>query len=257
MPFNLLLLPLLGGFIFARQWKKTRYYALRSDGHVLLFYAASCGAIILMFAAVLCFLLAEVCQYLDYCWHCVVPFEHSGKAALAFIIAATVWYPLNWFHKDEKEIDRVIQRKQDSLELLLRTAMGERKLVLLTVKNGKLYVGYIISNLNPAFPMETLGMIPMMSGYRDDETKTAKFTTLYTEAYDKIQRDIEIRVRQEVLAAQINEEQLEERIRDAVDEELDDFKIVIPVTEIQSASIFKLDTYNKYFRVESNLVKPS
>ena len=247
MPFNLLLLPLLGGFIFTRQWKRTRYYALRSDGYVLLFYAASWGALFLLIACVLSFILSPgFGRFVDF-WHIVIPIEHSGKAAMAFVLASTLWYPLNWGYQDEIQIDRVIQRKQDPLELLLRTAMGEGKLVLISVKNGKIYVGYIISNLNPAYPIESLGMLPMISGYRRTTDKTACFTTPYTVAYDKIEKEIRGRMQQDANNAQEN---IEEIIQDAIDEELSDFKIVIPITEIQSAAIFKLDTYEKYFRAE-------
>jgi len=232
--------------MFTRQWKRTRYYALRSDGYVLLFYAASCGAVFLLIATVLSFILSPALTKIVDWWHLVIPIEHSGKAAMAFLLASTLWIPLNWGQRDEVHIDRVIQRKQDSLELLLRVAMGERKLVLITVKNGKIYVGYIISNLNPAYPMESLGMLPMMSGYRRTTEKTACFTTLYTMAYDKIEEEIRTKIKH----SEVAQEDVEELIQDAIDEELCDFKIVIPITEIQSASIFKLDIYEKYFRVE-------
>jgi len=254
MPFNLLLLPLLGGFIFTRQWKRTRYYALRSDGYVLLFYAASCGALFLLAAAFVSYLVASIQTVGTFVawWHRVVPIEHSGKAALAFVMSASLWYPLNWGQKDESQIDRVIQRKQDPLELLLRTAMGEHKLVLLSVKNGKLYVGYIISNLNPAFPMESLGMLPMMSGYRRSTKKTACFTTFYTSAYDKIEQEIRDRLQKREIA----EDEFDYSVLEALNDELDDFQVVIPISEIQSAAIFKLETYDKYFRIEQEKKSP-
>lgn len=45
MPFNLLLLPLLGGFIFFSKWNRSRYYGLRSDGYRLILYSAITGAV--------------------------------------------------------------------------------------------------------------------------------------------------------------------------------------------------------------------
>lgn len=253
MPFNLLLLPLLGGFVFTRNWVHSRYYALRSDGHVLLFYAATAGAVFLLIAAFITCLLGPICTGIDHNWHVMSPFEHSGKAMLAFFLGATIWYPLNWFADDETAIDRVILRRQDSLELLLRTAMGEGKLVSLSVKNGKVYVGYVISTINPAFPMETLSLIPMMSGYRDEDTKKLVLTTQYTDAFAQIEQEIERRVIEEARTYQVTGKELENWIQDETDTELENFKIVIPVQEIQSANIFKIDTYNRYFREQADL----
>jgi len=53
MPFNLLLLPLLGGYIFARKYYRSRYSALRSENYRLLFLAAQYGLVFSVVAAVL------------------------------------------------------------------------------------------------------------------------------------------------------------------------------------------------------------
>src|SRR5260370_35147233 len=109
MPFNLLLLPLLGGLFFVRRCTRTRYYALLSEGYFLLFYCAVAGAVFLVIVAILttsiiplldflsrygCVPSASVslCQNIDYLWHVVSPFEHSGKAVLAGLIGAFAWF---------------------------------------------------------------------------------------------------------------------------------------------------------------------
>lgn len=258
MPFNLLLLPLLGGFIFARQWKRSRYHVLRSDGHVLLFYSASFGAGLLILATFISYFLSPHFSSIDFEWHTVVPFEHSGKASLAFLLGVLIWWPLNLFLDDQKEMDRVIERKEDALELLLRNAMGQNKLVLITVKNGKVYVGYVLSNLNPAFAMESIGIAPMLSGYREDPTKTACFTTRYIDAYDKIETEVKARVEADPKNANASAEDLADLISDEIDTLVEDFEIVIPVSEIQSATIFNMEIYNKHFRpTEGQIIKPS
>ena len=195
--------------------------------------------------------LAELYRLTDSGWHIMVPFEHSGKAALAALLGATTWYPLNSFFNDDDEIDRVIQDRKDPLEMLLRTAMGRRSLVSLTMKSGKIYVGFIASNLNPAFPMESVSMIPAMSGSRENNKKVVNFTTLYSDAYARIEEEITLRVKQEAKEKGLNlsEAEIEERIREEVDIELEDFKFAFPITEIQSANIFRMEIYNKYFRV--------
>jgi len=250
MPFNLLLLPLLGGFIFVRNWKRSRYYALRSQGEVLLFYSATAGTIFLIISTFLVFLLGPMLPKIDSLWHQMAPYEHSGKAALAFILASTIWIPWNQFFDDEEEIDRVIQSRRDALELIFRTSMGENQLVALTVKNGKVYVGYIVSNVNPAFPMESLGLIPMMSGYRDPTNKRFVFTTQYTDVYDRIFEEVTERVKAEAAEVKVTGRELEDWIEDEIDKETVHFKLAIPIGEIESASIFRMDIYKKYFGVD-------
>lgn len=48
MPFNVLLLPLLGGYIFITYWHRTRFSARRYTGERLLFHAALAGVIFLI-----------------------------------------------------------------------------------------------------------------------------------------------------------------------------------------------------------------
>jgi len=103
--------------------------------------------------------------------------------------------------------------------------MGQGKLVSFTVKNSKVYVGYVISNFNPASPMRSIKILPAISGYRHDKTKTINFTTRYLDIYEKI------------------------RVGDETVADLDsaNFEIVIAVQEIQSANIFDENIYRRYF----------
>lgn len=47
MPFNLLLLPLIGGFVFLAHWRFTLYFAKRLDKERLLLYSSLAGALLL------------------------------------------------------------------------------------------------------------------------------------------------------------------------------------------------------------------
>jgi hypothetical protein len=50
MPFNTLLLPLLGGFIFVNHWNPTRFDSRRYSGERLLLHSAIAGVIFLIIA---------------------------------------------------------------------------------------------------------------------------------------------------------------------------------------------------------------
>ena len=230
MPYNLLLLPLLGGYIFITQWNRTRFSVMRIDGHRLLFQAATAGATFLLSAV----FLSTLCRrlgigwWLDAYWHASVPFDHSGKAAIAFLIGALLWLPLNYFTDRNSGIERAIQSQENPLELMLQKAVTGAHLVLLTVKNGKVYVGFVSDNFNPALPNQYVKLLLTTSGYRDNDTKKVTFTNDYTAVFEQL----------------INEDEPDPLV-------IEGFEIVIPMAEIQSVSFFAPDIYRKYFNPPS------
>jgi membrane-associated protease RseP (regulator of RpoE activity) len=48
MPFNVLLLPLLGGYLFLTHWNRTRFDTNRYSGERLIFHSAAAGVIFLL-----------------------------------------------------------------------------------------------------------------------------------------------------------------------------------------------------------------
>lgn len=61
MPFNLLLLPLLGGFLFFSHWDRTAFFAKRQDKERLLLYSSLWG----LFFLAISFLLSTVIPYIE------------------------------------------------------------------------------------------------------------------------------------------------------------------------------------------------
>ncbi len=143
-PFNALFLPLLGGFICVSLWYPTRYFTLRSDGYRLIFAASIAGTCFLFLSC----LLNSCCKpffwytHLYNLWRWVVPLENTGRAAFAFLIGASIWWPLNKLGNhvrvlsDQLAVDRVIRHKKDPLETLLRECLGW-EMISITLKSGK------------------------------------------------------------------------------------------------------------------------
>jgi hypothetical protein len=254
MPFNFLLLPLLGGFLFISQWYRTRFYALRVDGYRLLFYSAIAGSVLLFISSA----LIHISRFSDFYgpinefWWSIAPFNYSGRTSLSLLLGILGALFLNQFIEEDDEIDRVVYEKQNPLEILLREAMGSEDLIALSVSNGKVYVGLITSNFNPAFIMEAIKLYPSLSGYRKDDTKEVVFTIDYSETYSKIREQVEGRINERLgqkptsMTADQWEEQVENEIEDEM--ELHRFQLVIPVTEIQSAFIFDPEIYAEHFQ---------
>lgn len=279
MPYNLLLLPLLGGFLFLRWWNPTRYHALRAEKERLLILAAIPGLVSLILA----FAIVSASGHLFPCaswpnvpcfpawWAANVPFEFAGTSLLAFTLGATLWFPLNWACSRDKAIDRMIEEDKIPLELVLKTAQDNGNTVAVTMSNSKVYVGYVLHFINPALPTQFIQILPTKSGYRDATDKTYHFKNFYTEALDQIDRDFEARLKEyERIEAEmdaINEEfgdklddtnkrryeELEGQLaaKAAVLEEIaleaDAFGIVLPVSQIMSLNIFSEYIYQKYF----------
>jgi hypothetical protein len=165
-------------------------------------------------------------------WNKFIPFDYSGTAFLSFVIGYILPKIMNPFITDDRlrsESERIIKDRGDPLEMLLHKALSEKKHVSLTLKNHKVYIGRITSLFNPATPLRNIKIAPTLSGYRDQSTKQLFLPVSYRKVYEKI----------------LNERSIS-RIK------TEDFEIVIPVSEILSANIFDIKTYNEYFRGKTN-----
>lgn len=230
MPWNILLLPLLGGFIFVRYWNRTKYHAIRADKERLLLLAATAGLVSLAVS----FIVKQIAGWLLPCvsfpsfpcfpniWYRFFPFPYSAVSVLAFLMGAVLWVPLNkgvitwtkslsksetwepigtlyrtilrlgWIEKDE--IDRVIKEDGDALDMLLRLAEKESKTISVTLTTGKVYVGFVSSTSPPSSETRSVGIVPTKSGYRDPLTKKVLYETYYSDALTRINEDIDKRI---------------------------------------------------------------
>jgi hypothetical protein len=110
------------------------------------------------------------------------------------------------------------------VEMLLVRAQRETKLVSITLKNRKAYVGFVTRTMDPMFDRKYIQLLPFKSGYRDTTTLSLTLAVDYTAVYAKL-----IRKELPIITAGIQ-----------------DFEIVIPVTEIQSANLFEPHAYNLF-----------
>jgi len=165
----------------------------------------------------------------DEYWSEFSPYENSGTAFLACMLGALTWVVLNLVYPYQVASARLYKNLQtNSLEHLFYRSALDEDLLQLTLKDGKVYVGYIASvPQDPAAPDAYVRVLPTKSGYRDSNTKKVTFTTFYEEAY----------------------------LGDNAD--ADDFVKVVPVTNIDSASIFREDVYRKFIESRSEGVVPA
>ncbi|MBJ7900120.1 MAG: hypothetical protein GC158_09415 [Cyanobacteria bacterium RI_101] len=190
--FGLPLLPLIGGYIFLANFNRTKPRTYHYSGYKLLFYSASVGLIgdfiVSMaqallglstinhrpwFLAILSFL-----RILD---------KPNPKEVLVLLLLSTSWILLNqlpWFTSG-KALRQAIFDLGTPLEKLLLDAQINEQLVSISLKNDKVYIGFVIEaqlSFRPYSNQEGyITILPIISGYREAETKKFTITTRYYE----------------------------------------------------------------------------
>lgn len=224
MPFNVLLLPLLGGYVFVTYWNRTRFHVKRYSGERLLFHAALAGVFFLIVSYCVVRLISETFPAFASSWHEQVPIAHSGASLGALLLGISVWIPLNFVYKRPAEIDRTVEAWNDYLEMLLTHALEQTRHVAITLKSRKVYIGFVLGSFDPTYDRKYILLLPTISGYRDEKTQGLVLTTDYTAVYQQLMSEDESRL-----------------VRG-----IDDFETVLPVAEIVSANYFDWDVYQRF-----------
>jgi hypothetical protein len=188
MPFNALLLPLLGGFLFISLWNRTKYSASRSDGQRLLLESALWG-IALLFSSYFSsrFILFAWPGSLAF-WRALVSMSGLGTPVGSLILGIFLPLFLNIFWKEEQENARSYRAFSDYLGLLFFQGQDYANPVMVTLRNGKVYIG-IVQGCNTPGMHDRGGSIyiqPVISGYRESDTHKLILTTDYTAALEAI-----------------------------------------------------------------------
>lgn len=231
MPFNLLLLPLLGGFIFFSHWNRTAFFAKRQDKERLLLYSSFWGVLFLGLSFLLSILIpnSNILVDMRQWWAYHTPaIEYSGISSFAFLFGATAplvlnkLWPFNRIWNSQTEGVRAIVKYGSQLEKILYRALFQEKRVMVTLKGGKVYIGRVTISLTPQEDRDFM-LLPSKSGYRDEKQRLF-LTTDYDQTYKAIEENEE-----DYLTV------------------ISDFGVVIPIPEVLSASLYREDVHTRYF----------
>lgn len=219
MPYNLLLLPLLGGFLFFYSAHLLRFQAQRLEGYKLLFQSAIVG-VALSFVARLIVLGAAstpLGPWLEARWSVFSPFPFSATSALSMILGPIAALILNLFVSRDKAKDIEVRRNAHALNRLFYRAAEERFLISITLDSRKWYVGWVVASPGLMPQEKYFRLLPYMSGYRDSSTLETFRTTFY----------------EDVLATS------------GLD--ANELVITLPIDAVKIAGRFNEDFYNEYF----------
>ena len=263
---NLFLPPLLGGFIFVSLWLPLRYWSQRAGGYKLVFAASVAGGLFLLLAHFLVvglgatFPLRQILAW----WYSVVTIDDSAQAVLGFLLGAALWWPLNLLRffvpalRVENLVRRLILQAGDPLEVLLIQHLETQALLSVTLRSGKVYVGRVVSSINPARRVESVRLRLVRSGYRDEKTHSLTLNINYEATHAGVQTRIEeiyVQLIEEVtlgLPGFTEEEIVAEVYRRAARHPemsalAHDFEVVLVAQEIVSVSSFNPELFEAYF----------
>ena len=234
--FDLLLLPLLGGYIFLITFTLTKFYHQRIERQRLIFNSL----ILAFFVSIIGLLFDEYALKSTYLINFretmgkLLPIEYSGlnQSILIFIISYPLAKLLNLITSNRFMLNYVVNKWGDEYEKLfwssLQSKNDEDKLLMITTKSNKVYVGYV-NRISEPINNSHITVIPNFSGYRDKETQEFKLTTDYIS----------------VLQHFINNDD-----EDLIDEKMG---ILIPKAEIVLVSKFDYNVFNRFNNIEDEV----
>ena len=229
MPFDLLLLPLAGGYWFVSLAHRYRLSAAKQSGERLILTAATAGIALAIASWIATTGIVIAFPHFHTLWRTYVPWNYAGTALGAFLMGPAAANVFNLFVDASDAESRAINESGTGLERLFwdATSPENPRLVQVSLDDGKVYVGWIQrTSTNPRSPDGFVRVLPIRSGYRD-EMRRVQFTTFYESVFSKMIED-----------GEINDDEAKT---------LQDFLKVIPLSRIVSAGIFDPTAY-KLFR---------
>ena len=229
--FDLLLLPLIGGYIFLITSYFTKFYHQRLDRQRLIFNSVIAGVLISIIGLYLNELLKTECficfrKFFKF----IIPLHYDGLTVSFYIFLIS--YPLakivNKLFPKNIALYWNIQKWGDEFEKLFWDSLGdENNILMITTKSNKVYVGYLI-NVSEPLKNSHITILPSMSGYRDKETKQLTITTDYEKVVDEF-------------IAEIKEETGVD-----VDEITLNTDVIIKQDEILTATVYEQAVFDKF-----------
>ena len=222
MGLGVLFIPTLGGYWFLTHLNYTRYGVLRDSGYHVLFKSAIAGCSLVVVARlIIVFFLNPLLPRIGEIWESYVPFDYYGTATLSALLGFALPIAINRFYGKEKAARKTATESGNLIELLIRESIDEEKLVELSLRSGKSYIGFVFESGIARHGESDVALIPMASGYRKEDTRELEITTDYAPVIWKT-------------------------IEESTSLVYGDFRIVIPMSEIVTARIFDPDVYELF-----------
>lgn len=185
MPWNLLILPLIGGYYIISRSNYFKFKQQRLDRQRLIFDTVFIGIILVVITYIVRLIIGYFWpSIIDYLYN-FLPFKEPffGTSLASLLIAYICTKVGNKiFYSDRKKyIRKAIIEVGNELDLLLESSFEKSILLNITLDNNKFYIVWV-----KELPIPTvanyISLIPVFSGYRDEKREMI-FTTHYLSVY--------------------------------------------------------------------------
>lgn len=255
MPYNQLLLSLIGGYLFVTNFNRTKYSISRSSGQGLLLESALWGSLLLLPSLVVSKYLLGPFPVLRNIWLSVVPVNGLGTSALSLVLGYVLAHLSNLIFDDASQNEKSYEKYSDYVGLVCFRAMRSNKQISITLKSGKVYVGFVQS-CNTAGRKDEMCSVciqPSKSGYRKEGTHEMVFTTFYTDIINQVLEPIRLSTyalkkssdRRSAVFRRARERRIK-RLMNEAEAELVKFDVAVPLRDVVSVAIFEDDIYDQF-----------
>ena len=256
----LLVLSLVGGYAFSTIWTGSLYHASRETGHRLYFRAIFYSFFLLVSSTLIHIilftklehyqvLLELISETLNFNTPKALIWSQESKISILLmslgcgivfghLLNLPKWpfvanYEIPFFKVRPfimwQKLILKLAIKNNDFERLLYRGFTKNLPIMFTLNTGKLYVGWMVRAPNPVETRKAVRILPILSGYRDNDTQEVTFTTDYYFILKKIE----------------NNEHLEHLT-------IGDFEIVLPSDQICASHLFDIDAYFHFHNPEEN-----
>ena len=208
-----LLVPALAGFLLLSITHLFRYWLNRQGGYKLVFATAVAGGLLLAAARYYAVFIIDP-TFFSTDWEKYAPFTLSRTLAISVILAVLFACVINLVVDSNSAARLVARSSGDLIECLLEDVKEQNGLVELTMENGKVYVGTPLESGVAVTGEADIAVVPLISGYRDEETKAFKLVTFCANTLLELTKK--------------EENQLS----------FNDFRVFLPMREVKSARLF-------------------
>lgn len=189
---DLLIFPLLAGYIFLISFKVTKYYHQRIERQRLIFNSLIVAFFLVLLSLLIDnYILKSCCLIKIRNWFVELnpfkDFKGLNLSLLIFLLSFPLAKLLNLIIPNRISLAYVVERWGNQIEYLLWKSLNEKsdekKLLMLTTKSNKVYVAYV-NKISEPIGDSFVTLIPNFSGYRDKETQEFVVTTKYFDVID-------------------------------------------------------------------------
>ena len=175
----------MAGYLFINIFHLTKFRAQHHDGYRLLLESTLIGVVIFVLARILGFWaekigwIANVHQFVR---QEGITYQFSGTAVLSCGIAVLAAYLGNWVVGAERAKGIIVRLNDNGFLRLFHRALSESRMVSVTLSSKKVYIGYVLRTPNLTPKQQFVGILPVVSGYRDKDTLQLTVVTNYAQA---------------------------------------------------------------------------